>query len=423
MTSRLKILFLSQRFLFPMDTGGKIRTGNILQRLSRHHDITLVGNFDPDSDKKYLEEMETVCSRFVPVNWSEPPRGSIRYYLRLLRNVFSRYPVTAMNDYSPELEAAILKEVDENTYDIAVCDFVQSALIFQQLKGVPTLLFTHNVEARICARHVEGASNVFSKYLWKDQQRKMEAFEEASIGAFDKVIAVSENDQNIFQQDYKANNAVKISTGVDLDFYRPNPEQSKDSNDIVFCGSMDWLPNEDAMIFFMNDIAQHLDQLGSPWSLTIVGRNPSEKMRQTVAERSNVNLTGWVDDVRPYLESAALCIVPIRIGGGTRMKIYEAMAMGKAVISTTIGAEGLDYQSGKDIIVVDQAEDFAKEISELLTNVPLRAEIGHNARVLVEERFGWEVVAQEFADHCFAVADKRNDADVAGETPALAATG
>ncbi len=404
----MRILFLSQRFLLPMDTGGKIRTGKILEQLSHDHDIVIVGNYDPARDGPQVSEMNRFCRRYVPVPWKEPRRGSIAFYWRLAKNLMSQYPVTALNDYSPELEQALIKTLGEEEFDLAICDFVQSALMFKSISGIPTLLFQHNVEAKIALRHREAAGNIFTRALWSSQHRRMFAFESASVRAFDKVIAVSDNDARIFADEYNADNAVSIPTGVDVEFYEPGPSAQINPKRIVFCGSMDWLPNEDGIKYFLAEIATQLNTLEENWELVVVGRNPSEAMKADAARFGNVQLTGWVDDVRPYLREAAVCIVPLRIGGGTRMKIYEAMAMGKAVVSTTVGAEGLDVVDGANIRLVDEPAEFAAAIGELLLDHARRDAIGAAARTLVVENFGWHKVAARFGEICRETAAPRS---------------
>ncbi|MGE0486810.1 MAG: glycosyltransferase [Gammaproteobacteria bacterium] len=418
----MKILFLSQRFLYPMDTGGKIRTGKTLEQLARKHDITVVGNFEAAKDAPHEARMRAACARYVPVPWVEPRRGSPAFFLRLARNCFSRYPVTALNDYSPALETAVLDTLAADSFDLAICDFVQSALLFRQVRDIPRLLFQHNVEARIFERHVKNARNPVSRKFWDIQYRRMLAFESAQVRDFDAVVAVSEPDAEVFRQEFGAEGVHAIPTGVDLDFYAAAGRAAPTSTEIVFCGSMDWLPNEDGIRFFLESIAPQLDGLCPDWHLTVVGRNPSEWLRNAAADSGRVTLTGWVDDVRPYLERAAACIVPLRIGGGTRMKIYEAMAMSKAVVSTRVGAEGLDVTDGADIRLVDEPRAFAEATAELLRDAAARDAMGDAARRLVEEHFGWSRVAEVFSDIC-ATAVARGRSRLEGTGAAIGVAG
>jgi glycosyltransferase involved in cell wall biosynthesis len=173
----------------------------------------------------------------------------------------------------------------------------------------------------------------------------------------------------------------------------------------VFTGSMDWFPNEDAVRYFGEHILPRI-RLGVPdVTVTIVGRNPSPHFR-AAAESMGLLVTGTVDDVRPFMDEAALCIVPLRAGGGTRIKIFEALAMGKAVVSTTVGAEGLALTPEIDVCIADGPEPFAASVIALLRDPTRRRALGDAGRQLVETRYSWEQVAAEFHQHCQgAVAD------------------
>ncbi len=225
-------------------------------------------------------------------------------------------------------------------------------------------------------------------------------FEKNACKKFDRVIAVSEKDKKMFLSLYNADNVVTIPTGVDVDYFKPMPDISIRKNSLVFCGSMDWLPNEDAMIYFIKDILPLIKKEIPDMSLTIVGRNPSSTLKKLVSNYSDIELTGWVEDTRPYIAQSSIAIVPIRIGGGTRMKIYEAMAMEKAVVSTSIGAEGLPVEDGKNIILADDPGNFGKNVAELLKNHRKRKEISKNSMIFVIENFAWKHVAEKFSNIC-----------------------
>ncbi|MCP4111794.1 MAG: glycosyltransferase [Desulfobacteraceae bacterium] len=396
----MKILFLSQRFLLPMDTGGKIRTGKILEQLSQLHEITLISNVEEPKDSPYLPNIRELCTEFVSVPWKEIKKYSFPFFVRLFFQMFSIYPVNVLNDSSAKLRVAVEKEAASGNYDVAICDFVQSALMFRDIKGIPTLLFQHNVESEISRRHVTQSDNIIMKIFWFLQWKKMLLFEKRACKSFDKVIAVSEKDRQTFEKLYSVNNVTDIPTGVDVDYFAPVPDPDIKVNSLVFCGSMDWLPNEDAVIFFVRDILGKIKQNISNITLTIAGRNPSPNLTKLIRDYPEVSLTGWVEDTRPYIAGSSLYIVPIRIGGGTRMKIYEAMAMGKSVISTSVGAEGLPVVNGENIIIEDDPTEFAKKITELLKSEEKREKIGTAACDYVRKYFAWESVAESFSSIC-----------------------
>jgi len=196
---------------------------------------------------------------------------------------------------------------------------------------------------------------------------------------------------------------VTIPTGVDIDYFSPPAEAVNRPDSLVFCGSMDWLPNEDAMIFFITEILPTIKRRRPDITLTIVGRNPSPSMQKLVDKVPEVELTGWVDDTRPFINDSMLFIVPLRIGGGTRMKIYEAMSLGKTVVSTHVGAEGLPVKPGENIVLVDDPHEFGEKIIELLINEQTRNNIGRSAGTFVRRNFSWQQVASEFSDICLSV--------------------
>ena len=396
----MKILFLSQRFLLPMDTGGKIRTGNILKQLAKHHEITLVSNVESPKDDSYLAQINMFCSRFVAVPWCEIPKYSSRFYVRLLFNLCSRYPVSVLNDYSKPLRVAVEHEISTNLYDIAICDFVQSALNFKNIKSLQSILFQHNVESEISRRHFRKATNVVAKLFWYIQWKKMFRFEGVQCRKFDTVIAVSENDKNLFQNKYDLKNVHTIPTGVDVDYFSPAVNANKVPS-LVFCGSMDWLPNEDAIIYFAEEIFPAIIESVPDIKVTVVGRNPSSSLQNLIKQYPAMTLTGWVQDIRAYIAESSVYIVPIRIGGGTRMKIYEALAMGKAIVSTSLGAEGLVLENEKHITIADEPVEFAEKVIELINNEEKRSFIEDTAAEYVRSScFTWQKVASKFSKIC-----------------------
>lgn len=404
----MKILFLSQRFLFPMDTGGKIRTGNILRELSKRTDITIISNVEAAKDTPYLDEVKSLCSKFIAVPWQEKERYTVSFYLRLALQSLSPYPVAVLNDYSRDLAAAVRKELDDSDYDLAICDFLQSTLNFRDVTGIPTLLFQHNVEAQITQRHLEKAGNPLSKLFWGLQHRRMLRHEGRMCREFGGTIAVSEEDAGLMRDWYGAERVHDIPTGVDTEFFAPQPEPP-DSKQIVFTGSMDWLPNDDAMAWFIAEIFPQVKSEEPEASLVIVGRKPTPRIQRLVDAHEDVTLTGWVDDVRPFIADSAVYIVPIRIGGGTRMKIYEALAMGKALVSTTVGAEGLPLEHGEHMLRVDSAGDFSDAILSLMHDNALRERLGKSARRYVDENYRWAKVAERFDEICQEVAGINNE--------------
>src|SRR5687768_863185 len=228
----------------------------------------------------------------------------------------------------------------------------------------------------------------------------MVEFEAAACPRFDCVVAVSREDREMMEREYHVKNVYDVPTGVDTDFFRPSGERKRQPHNLVFTGSMDWLPNEDAIRYFTEQIMPRIRQSMPDVTLTVVGRDPYPGLVELSKRDSSVMVTGRVEDVRPYMDEAAVYIVPLRIGGGTRLKIYEAMAMEKAIVSTSIGAEGLPVSNGSEIVLADDPESFAEATVKLLQNEDMAHEIGQRAAAKVRREFGWDIVADSFAAIC-----------------------
>jgi glycosyltransferase involved in cell wall biosynthesis len=400
---RLKILFLSQPFLYPSDTGGKIRTAKLLEQLKNIFDITLISNYEASRDKPFLNCMTELCQEYHPVPWRPIKKYSLRFYARLLIRMFSRYPIIVLNDYSKDIERKILYLIKKERYDLLICDFLQPTVNFRHIDGCLMLLFQHNVESVIPRRHFEVAVNPFLKLFWWLQWRKMERYEGEMCQRFTATVTVSESDKSLLVEKFGARNVFSIPTGVDTDYFFPSEETVR-NNSLVFTGSMDWLPNEDAILFFARDILPRIEQQIPDVTLTVVGRSPTRSLLNEIKKYPKIELTGRVDDVRPFIARHAVYVIPLRIGGGTRIKVYEAMAMGKAVVSTRIGVEGLPVRNGENVLLSDKPEDFADAVITLLKDEEARKRMEINARCFVETSFSWEKVAQVFSNGCIKMA-------------------
>jgi glycosyltransferase involved in cell wall biosynthesis len=228
----------------------------------------------------------------------------------------------------------------------------------------------------------------------------MRRFERDMCRRFDSVIAVSADDREQMKREYGAEAVFDVPTGVDTEFFRPNRAINVAPHSLVFTGSMDWLPNDDAIRYFMREIMPLIKKSVPDVTLTVVGRNPAPALVDLSKEDSSLVITGRVDDVRPYMDKAAAYIVPLRIGGGTRLKIFEAMAMEKAVVSTTVGAEGLPLTNGVELLLADEPATFAEAVVRVLTDDDYASELGQRAAAVVRENFGWRPVTDRFISLC-----------------------
>ena len=395
----MNILWLKTELLHPVDKGGKIRTYNMLKGLKRDHRITYL-TLDDGASAAAITAADEYCHELIRVPHAGRAKFTPAFYSDLLCNVPSSLPYAIAKYKSAEMRNRINERLNGSDVDVLICDFLTPAVNIDFHFDCPTVLFQHNVEAMIWKRHYQIQQNAVKKVYLYAQWLKMRAFEERMCRKFDAVIAVSADDRDQMRADYSLDTVFDVPTGVDTEFFKPTGVTERDPMNLVFTGSMDWLPNDDAIRYFTDDILPIIRRKVPNVSLTVVGRNPSPYLTELAKKDPSINVTGRVDDVRPYMEKAAAYVVPLRIGGGTRLKIYEAMAMEKPIVSTTVGAEGLPVQNETELLLADNAQSFAEAIVRLLKNPELSERIGTRAARTVRERFGWPRVATEFSQIC-----------------------
>ncbi len=401
--THMKILFLQKRPLFPADNGGRIRTLNVLRHLAQWHDVTYLCNLLPEEEQSgSVQKMEELGLRVVAIPWNETSRRSMRFCAELAANCLTTQPYNVAKDFDERLRRRAQELLNREQYDLVICDFVQMAANAIGLNGPPMLLFQHNVEAEIFERHAQQDSGVLRRAYMAYQARKMRRFEGEAGLTFDTVIAVSDRDRQQYAQRYGWSHVHTIDTAVDVEFFQPD-ETSVDPELVIFVGSMDWLPNVDGVEFLAREIWPRVREACPHARLQIVGRHPTSAVKQYDGVEG-VEVTGGVQDVRPYYKQAAVVVVPLRIGGGTRIKIYEAMAMAKPVVSTPLGAEGLTFIEGKHLELAEYADLFAEKVVRLLSDNERRRRIGHAAREHVSENFSTPVIARQFEGICLATA-------------------
>lgn len=380
--------------LVPLDTGGKIRSYYILKELARKHEVAFFTFYSAHPGDVH-PELERVFTRVVSLPLAIPAPGSLGDYANYTRHLFSRFPHSMAKFYDPVVSERLRELLRQEAYDVIVSDFLVAAGVVPWDFACPKVLFTHNVEALIWQRHYQVARNPLWKLVCWREYLATDACERRYLKCADRVLAVSEADRKVFAQVIDPAKITVIPTGVDVDYFRPETA-AENGQTLVFTGSMDWMPNEDAVFWFVENIMPRIRHDVPEVSLLVVGRRPSERLKALAARAKGLVVTGQVEDIRPFVREASVYVVPIRVGSGTRLKIFEAMAMGKAVVSTAVGAEGLPVQHGRNIILADEPEDFTRQVVTLLKDPEKRKALGLAARQLVETEYSWPAVAARF---------------------------
>lgn len=396
-TGRLKVLVLDEEVPYPLNSGKRIRTWNILSRLAKKHAVTLLC-YGPEADSARAAITEAGISLQLV-----EPQGSLegfRLYSRLFLNVFSREPFSVAKHYSSRFLDRVGTLVRESRWDLIHCEWTPYARYVSQLRSLPVVISAHNVECEILERRSRTASNFVSKAFFRTQAYKMRRFEKASLQRATGVTAVTENDLETMRE-WGVRSASVAPNGVDLSIPVPRHESETDE-EILFLASLDWHANVDALDHFTANIFPHVLAESPNSRLRIVGRRPSPSLVRRYSNLPGVDFVGEVADVRPFVARAAMVIVPLRVGGGSRIKILEALASEKAVVSTSVGAEGLDIVPGEHLIIADKPEDFARRIFELQKSKAARRELGRNGRRLIEQNYGWDGIASRVEAAWFA---------------------
>jgi glycosyltransferase involved in cell wall biosynthesis len=352
--------------------------------------ITTLG---PDEDPAALAGALPRC-RVRTVRYAAPKYGTGRFWRALARSWASPYPVDLWKWRAPVVRRAIADTLDSSEpCDVVVADFLFAAVNVPRRVPAPVVFFAHNVEHQIWQRLTDVASPLRRLPL-AFETAKVRRCEFAVVRRSARTVAVSDPDRDAFAARVPDAAIDVIPTGVDTAYFAPG-DRAEVPGRLVFSGSMDWYPNEDAILDFLQHTWPRVRQRRPDVTLTVVGRHPTARIVDA-GRAPGVTVTGTVDDVRPYLQEGEICIVPLRVGGGTRLKIFEALAMGKCVVSTTIGAEGLGLDPDRHFVAADGHDAFADAVCALLANPARRAALGEAGRTFVDERGSWRHVTQIF---------------------------
>ena len=380
--------------MLPVDTGGKIRSYNVLRQLIRTHEVTFLSDYSGAPDPQYEAEIACELTGAHTIRTDSAQAGTLGQYVGYVRRIFQAAPFAVSNFADAAVRRHVTTWLNEKRFDVAVCDFLVATINFPRTLATPTVLFQHNVESSLWKRRVSTESNPVRRLAYKLEAVKMDRYERREVRRFHSIIAVSEHDRKQMLE-MGASEVTVVPTGVDTQKYQVSPPATANPPRIVFTGSMDWEPNIDAVNYFCREILPGVQKELPRALFQIVGRKPPTSVKRLACDY--VQVTGTVPSVSDYLRDATVVVVPLRAAAGTRLKIFEAMAMGKAVISTSIGAEGLAVHNGSDIILADEPAAFANAIVRLTCDSGLRRQY-ELAAVKLASQYDWSKVAGTFAD-------------------------
>jgi len=386
----MKILFLSPTVPFPLTDGGRIRVFNLLKQIATKNDVTLLALETQPTDAEGVAQLQQlgVQVHLVP-NAPTLPSVSLG---TLLKAFVRRQPITVARYDLPAYRQKFKELIATETFDLVHYEMFHTAQ-FQPETRLPSVLSQQNVDSAIWRRLCDETVSPFHKLAYWTQQLAFQRYERVLSPKFDAVTCTSDIDATVFQRHCAEDVIEIIPNGVDITHYQPDASAEVPAH-LIYIGSMDWYPNEDAVSFFADEVLPRIQERVPDVRFSIVGGNPSARVEK-LAERKGVVVTGRVPEIKPYFAEATVFVVPLRIGSGTRLKILEALAMGKAIVSTSVGAEGLDLKDGEEIFIADEPIVFADAVTRLLTDASLRRRIGGNGRVRVERDYDWRSIGEK----------------------------
>lgn len=391
---RPKLLFLCQTLPFPPDGGVHIRTYNVMRLLARHFDITALC-FVRKATRPDWEAVQRSLNGLRELGAAEAfpiPQEGNRWRLLLdhIRSVVTGRVYTYYSYESTQFRRRLTDILREHAFDLVHVDSLDLSTYLPELEGLPVICTHHNVESDLLARRGRAETSILKGAYLQLQAHLMRREERRWCDRVTLNAAVSETDAHRLREIVPGARVCVVPNGVDTGFFAPAPTPRR-KHSLVFVGGYSWYPNRDAMQYFANEILPLIQHRHPQITLTWVGRAPAAP---TGIANKGIELTGYVDDVRPYVQESICYIAPLRVGGGTRLKILDAWAMGKAVVTTSIACEGLDAKHGHNVLIADTPTEFAKAVNQVLSDSALRSSLEHQGRLTAEATYEWEVVGQ-----------------------------
>ena len=392
MARSLNVVIVASELPYPPNTGGRIRTLSLALSLAPEHQITIIAHRNDESVEasRFLREhgIETVL-----VDRATAVKAGPRFYARLAANLASPVPYSVASHGSPALRRAVHSHAQRHRIDVWQVESTVLTGALASLQGQPKVVVAQNIESAIWQRYHENETAPLKRWYIKQQWRKFERFERRAFAAAARVVAVSADDAKLIRDRFGGPRVDVVDNGIDRTYFeavQPEPEPKT----ILFLGSLDWRPNLDAVGLLLDRIFPAVRAVEPAARLFLVGRRPPPALIQKVRDVPGVALHADVPDVRPFLATSGIMVVPLRIGGGSRLKILEALAAGLPVISTRVGAEGLELVPGEHYIAADEPERMAEALVSWIRNPQPARAMAERSRPFVLERYDWDRLAE-----------------------------
>lgn len=406
----MNVLFLSQIVPYPPHGGVLQRGYNLLKELSRDASIHLLAFVHPDvlPHAESLEASRIALQKHcVAVEYFQlwPKTSPVHRVAGLAAAALSSMPFSVLAHRSRAFHGRVRDLVSSNRFDVVHADTIALAQFLDSQWSIPTVLTHHNIESQLMERRAGAETGFLARTYLRREARKLSAYENQMSRMFDVNVFVSKTDERTLAERIPGLQTSVVPNGVDVEYFTPHQKNGRPT--LIYTGGMNMFANRDAVLYFLEKMWPLIKKAVPTVRFFAVGQDPPKELLDIAARDPQVVVTGYVTDVRPFVWDATVYVVPLRVGGGTRLKVLDAMAMGKAIVSTSIGCEGLDVKPDVHLLVADEPAAFADKTIQLLRDAELRARLGRNARELVEQCYSWKKIGRQLIEAYRMAIDKR----------------
>lgn len=392
----MKVVVVDWDVTLPMNSGKRLRTLNLMLQLANRHEITYFSRGDGNSPEGLEAQKFLTDHRIKTVFANIPVTGNKKkwhYYPRLAISVFMKNPFSVNAHMSTRFAKALQDFASTHEVDLWQLEWTPYVDMLQGISPLRTIVVAHNVDTLIWQRYHETEANPVRRWFIKNQWQKFKRYEQEVFHRADSVVAVSEDDAAILRQQFGVEQVDVVDNGVDIASYQA-VTAVRNPSELLFLGSLDWRPNLDGVRLLLDEILPGVLQQEPRVKLTLVGRNPPPWLVERAIRMPRVELCANVPDVRPYLARAGMMVVPLRIGGGSRLKILEALANGLPVVATRVAAEGLQLAPGEDYRMADTSDAMSESIVDWIRHPKVAQHVASKGQQVVSEHYGWDKLAE-----------------------------
>lgn len=402
----MKILWLSHLVPWPPKGGVLQRAYYLLRELSRYHEVDLIAFHQPrlmaplvssleEGLEQARQELSSFCGRvsFLPI---ESDQGFLGQQRLALKSLFTRDPYTINWLKSPRYAKEIDRFLQSADYDLVHLDTLSLLPYFEQVRHLPTVLDHHNIESHMLLRRADNEQNRLKSWYFRQEGRRLQEYEKTYCPQVDLNITCSEMDRDRLRDIVPGCRAEEVPNGVDVDYFTPDTKVQQTPS-ILFIGTMNWYPNIEAVQFIARELWPKLKKAVPGIRADIIGASPPQDLLDFAANEPDFHVHGFVDDIRPWFDRAAVYVCPITDGGGTKLKILDALSMGKAIVAHEIACEGIRVEAGKNVCFARSPEEYVSAIKALIEDEARRREMGDKARQLAVKTYAYDAIGQRLA--------------------------